>query len=246
MPMLSSVSASDDSAEDSTYLPVLNIKVEGSQLDIDTMHDLLECTVENSLHFPDMCTLRFWDGSRLGDDSTQAMYKLIDGSTFETGKSIEIEVGTPSADQNPNSASMKSIFSGEITGIEADMAAHGAPTLVVRCLHNSQRLHRGRKCRPFKNVTYADILQILIAEVGLTSDVEATPTVHNWVFQNNQTNWEFLSQIAQLSGLQITEQGNKSLTPQKSHGCRRPRCHPEMGRCAALVPPAHGGDASGR
>jgi len=67
--------------------------------------NLLECTVENSIHLPDLCTLRLHD----------AKFKYIDEATLDPGKKIEIfatyeQMTTP-----------VKIFCGEVTGIDVDL-----------------------------------------------------------------------------------------------------------------------------
>jgi len=60
------------------------IKVNGTDLSIDTMKDLFDVEVETSLYLPSMFSMRFYD-----DKVT-----LIDGITFKEGNPVEISTQT--------------------------------------------------------------------------------------------------------------------------------------------------------
>ncbi len=101
------------------------------------------------------------------------------------------------------------IFYGEITGLELDLAAHGVPTTVVRCLDRSHRLHRGRQSRSFVQMTDSDIVNKIGGELGFTVHADSTSQVHDWILQNNQTNWEFLNERAARNGSRLYVQGGE-------------------------------------
>jgi phage protein D len=166
--------------------------IDGATASKEVMDQLLDCVIENSLHLPDVCTIRIHHG----EAGKQGMYEFIDSPTFAVGKSIKITGGEgPSADST--------LFEGEITGLELDLAAHGVPTLVVRCFDKSHRLHRGRHSRSFVQMTDSDIVKKVGAEAGLSVQAESTSEVHDWVMQNNQTNWEFLQERAARNGFRL-------------------------------------------
>lgn len=175
------------------------MQIDGSPASKEVMDQLLDCVIENSLHLPDVCTIRLHHGE--GD--RQGMYRFIDSPQFAIGKSMKITGGEgPTGDST--------LFEGEITGVELDLAAHGVPTVVVRCFDKSHRLHRGRAARSFVQMKDTDIVQRVAGEVGLTVEGEQTSEVHDWVMQNNQTNWEFLQERAAHNGFRLfVKDGNK-------------------------------------
>lgn len=181
-----------------THLAHFNLLIDGSQAAREMMSALLECTVENSLHLPDMCTIRIEDSK----------FTWVDDAHFVEGKSVEIQAGDEKQGLQP-------IFKGEITGLELDMAAHGHPTLVIRCLSKLHRLHRGRQARTFVQVKDSDLAQKIGAEVGLSVNADDTQVVHDWVIQDNQTNWEFLRERASRCGCRLYLEGEKTLCFQK-------------------------------
>ena len=64
--------------------------------------------------------------------------------------------------------------------------------MTIRAFDRLHRLARGKRVRSFQNVTDSDVASRLAKEVGLTADVESTRQVHHYLFQNNETNLEFL------------------------------------------------------
>lgn len=174
--------ASRTSAADSTTrTPQFSAKIDGKPLAAEI--ELLECVVESSLHLPDVCTMRIYDYD----------FKWLDSSDFKEGKKLEVEAGW---DQK----SLQPIFEGEIVGVELDLAAHHTATMVVRAYDKSHRLHRGRKCKTFVDVKDSDVASQVAGAAGLAVEAQATTVVRKWILQNNQTDWEFLVDLAARNG----------------------------------------------
>lgn len=157
--------------------------------------DMLDCTVENSIHLPDVCTFRLYD----------TKFQWLDATEFKEGTEVEIKAGSEE-DTTP-----ATLFHGEITALEMDMAALGTPTVLVRCYDRSHRLHRGRYSRTFVNVTDSDIVQQVGSEMGFTVTSDPTSIVHDWVMQDNESNWEFLNDRAARNGHRLYVKGLKEL-----------------------------------
>ena len=170
-----------------THLSHFNLKINGTQASKDVMNQILDCTVDNTIHLPDVCTLRIHD----------AGFHWLDQDTFKPGTEIEVFGG------DEGSQDLKSIFHGEVTALEMDLAAHGVPTLSIRCYDRSHRLQRGQNNRSFVQMTDSDIVKKIGDEMGFEVTSENTSQVHDWVFQNNQTNWEFLSERAARNGFRL-------------------------------------------
>ena len=179
------------------------VKVDGAEISRDTAADLVELTVENSLHLPDLCTIQFhcWDGQK-------QEFKWLDDDMFAVGKKIEIKGGY--------GANLGTLFFGEITGLDMDLSALNPPTFLVRAMDKSHRLHRGRKSRSFVQVKECDLVRQLAGEAGLTlGTIDETSGVHAWIFQNNQTNWEFLNARARRAGFRLYVEGDGVLNFRK-------------------------------
>ncbi len=150
---------------------------------IELQHDLLSVTVESSLHLPDVATLRLSDTS----------LRWIDDKALEPGKRLKVSA------KGPESAHEHPLFEGEIIELEPDFGV-SAQHLVVRAFDALHRLARGRHVRSFQNVSDGDLVRKLAGEVGLKAQVGPTSVVHPYVFQNNQTNLEFLQERAAALG----------------------------------------------
>lgn len=177
-----------------------NIKVNGSQAPSDLSEQVEEIRIENSLHLPDMCTIHVIDNA----------FEWLDKDTFKVGAEVEVESGYETTNES-GASEMTSVFYGEVTSLEVDMDTEKDVVFFVHCLDKSHRLHRGRQSRTFVNVTDSDIVSQLASEAGLTAATDATSEVHDWVMQNNQTNWEFLIERAGRASRRLYVQGQREL-----------------------------------
>jgi uncharacterized protein involved in type VI secretion and phage assembly len=92
------------------------------------------------------------------------------------------------------------IMKGEITALELDMRADGVPMLTVRGYDRSHRMHRQKKSAVFVNKKVSDIVRQLAGLHGLSVSVADTQVVYSQIFQDNQTDWEFVRRLARLVG----------------------------------------------
>jgi phage protein D len=177
------------------FVPYLNIKIGSQDAAASVAGDLIECVVENSLHIPDACILRLLDDE----------YVYIDSDLFKEGTRIQISTGWEGI------STLTPIFDGEIVGIELDLLTSGKPRISVRAYSRGHRLHRGRQTKSFVQMTDSDIVNQIGQAAGFTVSSDATTEVHDWVLQNNQTDWEFLSLLAQRNGYRLYVQNQKDL-----------------------------------
>lgn len=158
-------------------LPQFYLKIDGQDASEELNRDLLEVTVENSLHLPDVATLLINDPK----------LKWIDDAIFLPGKAIKI---TSKADGVTDD-----IFDGEIVELEPDFDST-TQKLRVRAFDRLHRLTRGRQVRSFLNVSDGDLVKKVAGEVGLKSKVGPTPQVHDYLLQSNETNLALLQRRA--------------------------------------------------
>lgn len=188
------------------HLSHFALKISGAQAPNDVLDSIIECMVENSLHLPDMCILRF-EAASADSVAGVGFPAWVDDATFDIGKEIEIDAFGEGQQPKP-------IFYGEITAVEMDFSAIGVPTLIVRALAFSHRLTRTRQRRSFAQVTDSDIVSKLAGEAGLSADADSTANVYDWVFQNNQTDWDFLQDRARRNSFWLYA-WNKTLSFKK-------------------------------
>lgn len=175
--------------EEPAHILHLSIKVEGTPASEEVVSDLLEVVVDRTLHLPSMFTIRLFSPNM----------RWLTDDTFREGKNIEISIG--------DRPSVK-VLSGKIAGLEPELDQEN-PTLVVRGYDLAHKLHRGRHRRSFQQVTDSDLAMRLAGESGLTpGTIDSTSEVHEYVFQNNQTNAEFLLERARRHGFELFVEDN--------------------------------------
>ena len=163
----------------------LSFKIEGAPASEDVTAHLTDAVIDHSLHLPSMFTIRLHNPDM----------KWLDDETFREGKKIEIEAGDPPV----------KLLSGKIATLEAELD-QSAPALVVRGYDLSHKLYRGRKRRSFVDVTDADLARTLAQESGLRpGQIDDPPGApHDYIYQNNQTDAEFLLERARRLGFELT------------------------------------------
>jgi phage protein D/phage baseplate assembly protein gpV len=177
-------------SENGDLLSQVFVKIDGADASEEFMRDLIEVTVENSLHLPDVATLALHD----------ARLHWIDEASLAPGKTVQISAKTERQE--------KILFDGEIVEIEPDFDA-SSQKLLVRAFDRLHRLARGRHVRSFLNVSDEDLIKKIAEEVGLQTQVGPTSQVYPYVFQNNQTNLEFLQERAAALGYLLYVQGKR-------------------------------------
>ncbi|MFN8377626.1 MAG: VgrG-related protein [Anaerolineae bacterium] len=182
----------DRESQNVAFIPSFIVKVGGANVAPEVMNKLESVEVDSSLEVPDMAVLRFHD-----NDLT-----LAEGTAFDPGKELEISTAARTG------ATPATIFKGEIVALEPSFDETTAAQYTVRAFDKRHRLNRETKTRNFKNVKDSDIVSTLAQEAGLTATVEATSQVREVVFQQNQTNLEFLSVLARRNGYEMWFDGS--------------------------------------
>lgn len=158
----------------------------------ELMRDVIEIVVDDDLHLPDMFMIHLHDKS----------LKWVDSPLLAIGEEVEIAAKAPT-EQGAGAEQEQVLIKGEITALEPDFTILGEPTLRVRGYDRSHRLHRGRKSRSYLKTKDSEIARKIAQEVGLQIQTDPTATVYEYIFQNNQTNWEFLLERANRIGYQL-------------------------------------------
>ncbi len=159
------------------------ILVDGNALDAVTLAGVQLVTVERAANAPDACTIELAVSKQAAPDSP-----------FGPGQVLEVRA--------PNGAT---IFKGEVVGLEPTFASRGPGRIVVRAFNKMHRLARTRRTKTWLNKTDSEIVQSIAEEAGLSVSVTTVPIRHDHVYQNNQTDLEFIRVRAARLGYQIHE-----------------------------------------
>ncbi len=165
---------------------VVTVTVNGAPLAPELYDALVEVKVEQSVYVPDRFTLRFSDPHlELFDGG------FLDGRVFSVGAAVDVALTGAAADVN--------VIQAEVTQVAADLEADDRQELVVAGLDRGHRLARGTKVRSFVNQSAADLARLVANEYGLTADVDASPTMYEYLLQSS-TDYAFLTERARSAG----------------------------------------------
>jgi phage protein D len=129
------------------------------------------------------------------------------------GDEVEVKIG---------GAGGKTIFKGEVVGLEPIYKTGGESKCVVRAFNRLHRLVRGRKSITFMDKKDSEIASLIAKGNGLTPQTEDTAVAHKHVYQHNQTDLEFLRLIAARNGFEV-------MCEDKTLFFRKPRADKDSG-----------------
>ncbi len=171
------------------------VKIDGRTQGPADGNSIKEVVVEDCINRPAMFSLKYMimrQRTESNGDEGASTVKIdrVDDEVFDRfslGAEIEVSLG------NNEKAKM---MTGRVAALEPDFD-HDSPCLVVRGYDGMFDLRFGTKRRSFSDLKDSTIAQQLAAEVGLTADVTDTRTIHPYLFQNNQSNYDFLCERAE-------------------------------------------------
>lgn len=195
-------------AQESLYLAQPIIEISGQQASPNLMKDLLQITIEESLHLPAMFTLVVHNSYYPTNDKAEYQTWRHE-KMFEIGKKIRLGfVSSTTQDTYFKSEKQGYLIDGEITAIEVHFNDKSEAPIIVRGYDTSHRLHRGRQNRSFLNNTDSDIVRKIAQEVGIQlGRIDESGEAHEYVFQENQTNMEFLRERSARIGFELFIEG---------------------------------------
>ena len=125
-------------------------------------------------------------GKANGSGEQQQLY--LDGSVVDFGKKISVVLGaTPAAHK---------VFSGWISGLEANFQEGKEPEVVVFAEDKLMKLRMTRRMKTYENMSDADIASAIASEHGLTPAVDADGPTYDVVQQWNMSDLAFLRERA--------------------------------------------------
>lgn len=204
-----------------TYTAEPHLEIEGKSASEKIMGDILQISIEESLHLPSMFTIVFNNPAFPGreEQHSEAFPERDDRQTWEhekllsIGKSIRIGF-TNSTTEAPEFQDQKTdwILWGEITAIETHFTSGSQAPMIIRGYDRSHRLHRGYHNRSFQKMSDTEIVRKIIQEVGIQEGkgtLDNSGMIHDYVFQENQTNLEFLRERAARNGFELFMQNGE-------------------------------------
>ncbi len=166
------------------------VLVDGAELSQDQHDRCKEIRVVDYLRLPDVCTIEI----------SYPRAEGVDEQPFQIGKAIEVRLGA-AAERVP-----QTLFEGEVVALEPTFGAGGC-SVTVRAYDRSHVLHRARRVRTFQNQTTSDIVRKVVTEAGLVARCEPSGEPHEFVQQDNETDWDFIWRLSDRAGLEFVVDG---------------------------------------
>jgi phage protein D len=179
------------SATSEHYVALCTILVDGAPLDDRLARKVRDVRVVSYLRLPDVCTL-----SAVFEKAQDGQPQPIDQHPFEIGKPIEVQLGAREA------LTTTTLFKGQIVTLEPKFGSGGVE-LLVRGFDRSHVLLRSRNVRTFQNQTSSDIVAKVVQEAGLEVECEPSGEPHEFIEQDNETDWDFIWRLAERCGFEF-------------------------------------------
>ena len=184
------------------YRALPKLEINDQQAPEALKEDILQAFVEESLYQPGLFTLVIRNDYQPGDVQ-QKPWKYQD--LLKIGNSVAIGfISSTTASEEFKKETDQYLLRGEITAIETHFTERTQAPIIVRGYDISHRLYRGRYNRSFQNMTDSDIVQRVVKEVGIEiGAIDSSGAPHDYVFQENQTNLEFLRERSTRIGFEL-------------------------------------------
>ena len=166
-------------------VPEVRVLIDGARLPPTVEHAVQAVEVDLSLGLIDQATVQLANG--------RGAVSELDLLAF--GKEIEIQLGYI--------GKIKAVFKGDLVAVEPCFPQSGSAAVTVRAYDRLHRYRRGRHQRTFLNQKVSDVVTTLASEEGLRPQVEDTGHTHEYLLQNNQTNIEFIKELARRAFFEV-------------------------------------------
>lgn len=175
-----------------SFANTLQVSIDGTPLAADVSTMLTQAVITLSRNLPDSCHLRFRDPERV----------VVSKTGLKVGAEVEVAVTTAEP------GSPQRLMAGEVVAMEIDIDAAGS-FLEVRGLDPAHRLFRGRRVAAYPNMGLGEVVQTVAQRAGLRpGTIDSVQgygeTADAQLSQDNISDWDFLSRLADRVGAQVT------------------------------------------
>lgn len=154
--------------------------------EVSRAYHLISLVVNHEVNRVPSATLIFMDG-----EAAKETFEISDKNEFVPGKTIEIKAGYRSVE--------KRIFKGIVVRHSIKIRKNGS-FLILDCKDPSVKMTVGTKNKYFIQQKDSEIIEALIRQNGLSSQVEPTSQPHKEVVQMDMTDWDFMMMRADMAG----------------------------------------------
>jgi Rhs element Vgr protein len=135
-----------------------------------------------------------------GDPSAET-FEYSNSDHFVPGNNIEIKAGYQ---QNLNT-----IFKGIIVAQKLRVRENSNPVLIVECRDAAYKMTLGRKNKYFEDKKDSEIIEEILGEYSLESELEASSITHKQMVQYHSTDWDFAVMRAECNNMLLLPDDGK-------------------------------------
>ena len=183
------------------HVALYSLLVDGAEIAQEHRDRIKEIRVVDHLRLPDVCTIILTFPKADG----------IDEQPFTIGSQLEVRLGAK------DEQASETLFKGDVVSLEPEFGAGGCG-LLVRSYDRAHLLHRSRKVRVFQNQTATDIVKKVVAENGLRFEGDASGDPHDYIGQDNETDWDFIWRLAERCGFEFIVSDQTAKFRRPGHG----------------------------
>jgi phage protein D len=173
------------------HVALYTVLADGEAIDEQLAKRIREVRILNYLRLPDVCT--FTATFAKAKDGTP---EPIDEHPFEIGSQLEIRLGAR------EDLTTTTLFKGDVVSLDVEFGP-GSIELMVRGLDPTHTLQRSRQVQTFQNHTAGDIVEKIVRKHGFEPEIESTGDPHEFVQQDNETDWDFIWRLAERIGFEF-------------------------------------------
>lgn len=171
----------------SRHTVTFRVEIDDQPIAEDLAGMIVSAVVDDSLVQPDLFSVTFRDPDRV----------VVSKTGVQFGSAVTLAIVSNAEPVG------RELLRGEVTALEAEVTPGGTFT-VIRGYDHSHRLFRGRVTETYRNVTAADVAGRVARRAGLDiGTIVDTDVVYDHVSQHNQSDWEFLTQLAASIGYTV-------------------------------------------
>lgn len=169
------------------YAPGFQVIIEGEDILKKDLVEVTEVTFEDMLEGADRFSISINDPGA----------KWLDKGLFEPGKEVEVKMGYLDK--------LATMIVGEIISLRPSFPADGTPKLEISGYDLSHQFTRVSKYRSFQNMKDSDVVGAIASEAKhkLGTQTETTDTVHPFIVQDRQTDYDFIKSLADRNSFEF-------------------------------------------
>jgi len=174
--------------------PSFTIKVDGNA--VSGGYQIQSIAVRRSFNKVASAEIQLLDG-----DPATGDFKISNTEDFVPGKDVEILAGYHGDEEV--------IFKGIVIRHGLRVFNNQPSVLKIECKDQAVKLTIGRKNAYFYDMTDADMIEEIAAQVGLNTEIESSEVTHPSMVQFHTTDWDFILSRAEANGKQVLTHDRK-------------------------------------